>query len=655
MNLVTDYQELAKTMELPPEALDLITGSGIRSVMHCPLVSGDTVFGALTLATNGTRTFTEADAVFGEELGRRVGTVLANLQLHERLANRLRGQEAVARLGQAAVVHHELEPLFEAAARELGEVLDGDITAIMQHLPARHALRIVAGSGWRDGVVGHAMIPDNAGSHSGFALISDGPVVSTDYATESRFRASPIVLEHGARSGVTTPIVGPDGPWGVLGVHSLTPGRFTPDQIALLDTFANVLGSAISRRGVEIAVRDRDDRPSSRLRPRRPASGSGTSSPGGSSGPTRSAGCTACRPAPSPELDAYLALVHEDDRGWVGERIHRAAETGAYDARVPDRPPRWNDSLDARHREGVLRPPAQGDPHDRRRARRHRGGGARGRAAAHGRGRTPPDRAEPGVHRGRLARAADADHLDLRRLEAAAAHGRGAVREAERADGRHRGGGRAPLPTDRGPPRPDARRARDLDIGLEPVAMPRVLERVIASEQERWPLTTIELGVQPGIPIALGDNTYIEQLIRNLVGNAAKYAPQGGTVQVAATATQPTAVAVGDRDPGPRQRPGLAEEDIEHLFDLFYRSPLTEKKARAPASGCSSRTTSPGDGRPAVGQEPPEAGPSSASARGRTSPRNEWQRLSPASGAPDRLRGRGRPLGNVVASGRKPS
>ena len=84
-------------------------------------------------------------------------------------------------------MHHE--PLFEAAVRELGEVLDGDITAIMRHLPARHALRIVAGSGWRDGVVGHAMIPDNAGSHSGFALISDGPVVSTDYATESRLPA----------------------------------------------------------------------------------------------------------------------------------------------------------------------------------------------------------------------------------------------------------------------------------------------------------------------------------------------------------------------------------------------------------------------------------------------------------------------------------
>ena len=94
-----------------------------------------------------------------------------------------------------------------------------------------------------------------------------------------------------------------------------------------------------------------------------------------------------------------------------------------------------------------------------------------------------------------------------------------------------------------------------LEIGLEPVAMPRVLERVIASEQERWPLTTIELVVQPGIPIALGDNTYIEQLIRNLVGNAAKYAPEGGTVQVVATVDAgQRAGRRGDRGPGARPR-----------------------------------------------------------------------------------------------------
>jgi two-component system sensor histidine kinase KdpD len=119
-----------------------------------------------------------------------------------------------------------------------------------------------------------------------------------------------------------------------------------------------------------------------------------------------------------------------------------------------------------------------------------------------------------------------------------------------------------------------------LEIGLEPVALPRVLERVTANEQERWPLTNIDLTVEPGMPIALGDNTYIEQLVRNLVGNAAKYAPQGGTIQVVASACEPAAdgsqeleVRVLDRGPG------LPEGELDKLFELFYRSPLTEKKA----------------------------------------------------------------------------
>jgi PAS domain S-box-containing protein len=581
VGLVADYARFAEALEMPADAAELIRASGIRSVMHCPLVAAGTVFGTLTLATVGSRAFTDDDARFGEELGRRVGTVLANLQLNARLASRLRGQEAVARLGQAAVLHHELEPLFAAAARELAEVLDGDITAIMQHVPARGALRIVAGSGWRDGVVGKAIIPDNAGSHSGFALVSDGPVVSADYATESRFRASPIVLEHGARSGVTTPIVGPDGPWGVLGVHSLSPGRFDADQVALLDTFANVLGSAISRRAMEIAVRDRDDRLELALA----ASGTGFWEWNLQSGRVHWSD-EVCRLHGMPagteleSLDAYLALIHEDDREWVGELVRRATETGSYDARfrilLPDGTVRWTHGtakvfFDPQRRAvrmiGVARDVTEEvgleserlrmAESERRQAELHQ---AFIGVVSHEL-RTPitsifagskllrrmgPDQAE---RRSELTADIEAEAERLYRLTEDLL----VLTRVERGT---------------------------LDIGLEPVAMPRVLERVIGSEQERWPLTTIELIVQPGIPIALGDNTYIEQLIRNLVGNAAKYAPQGGTIQVLATATQATTpggpeIEVRVLDQGP----GLAEADLDHLFDLFYRSPLTAKKA----------------------------------------------------------------------------
>jgi PAS domain S-box-containing protein len=581
VQLVSDYDDFIASMDIPAEARKVIEDSGLRSVMHCPLVHEGMVFGALTLATVGERRFGDADATFGEELGRRVGTVLANLRLNARLATRLRGQEAVARLGQLAVVLHDLEPLFAAAARELGDVLQGDITAIMQHIPARGALRIVAGSGWRDGVVGHAVIPDNAGSHSGFALLSDGPVVSMDYTTEDRFRASPIVIDHGARSGVTTPILGPDGPWGVLGVHSLTPGRFDPDQIALLDTFANVLGSAISRRAVEMAVRDRDDRLELALA----ASRTGFWEWNVQSGRIHWSDeiCRLHGREPGTELanlDAYIDLIHEEDRDWVRERLQGAIEKGSFDARfrirLPDRSIRWTHStakvfFDRQHRAvrmiGVARDVTEEVALERERLR----------IAEAERSQAELNQAFIGVVSHELRTPITSIYAGsklLRRMGPGDSENRNELTadiEAE-AERLYRLTEDLLVLTrvERG----------TLDIGLEPVAMPRVLERVIASEQERWPRTTIELIVQPGIPIALGDNTYIEQLIRNLVGNAAKYAPEGGNVQVVVTATQPKDGADGEIEVRVLdQGPGLPEADADRLFELFYRSPLTAKKA----------------------------------------------------------------------------
>jgi PAS domain S-box-containing protein len=581
VQLVPNYETFLESMEIPPAARAVVERSGLRSVMHCPLVHEGTVFGALTLATVGDRAFGDADATFGEELGRRVGTVLANLRLNARLASRLRGQEAVARLGQLAVVLHDLEPLFAAAARELGDVMEGDITAIMQHIPSRNALRIVAGSGWRDGVVGHAMISDNAGSHSGFALMSDGPVVSMDYASEDRFRASPIVLDHGARSGVTTPILGPEGPWGVLGVHSLTPGRFDAEQIALLDTFANVLGSTISRRAVEIAVRDRDDRLELALAASRTGFWEWNVQSGRVHWSDEVFRLHGREPGPDLEsLDAYLDLIHEDDREWVRERIYGSLESGAYEARfrirLPDRSIRWTHGsakvfFDPHHRAvrmiGVARDVTDEVELERERMRIAEAERSQGELSQAFIGVVSHELRTPitSIYAGSKL---------LRRMGPAETENRAELTadiEAE-AERLYRLTEDLLVLTrvERG----------TLDIGLEPVAMPRVLERVIASEQERWPLTTIELIVQPGIPIALGDNTYIEQLIRNLVGNAAKYAPQGGMVQVVATATQPgdangQEIEIRVLDQGP----GLPESDADRLFELFYRSPLTAKKA----------------------------------------------------------------------------
>ena len=69
------------------------------------------------------------------------------------------------------------------------------------------------------------------------------------------------------------------------------------------------------------------------------------------------------------------------------------------------------------------------------------------------------------------------------------------------------------------------------DVGTEPVLVQRILPAVIRSEKSRWPGVTFELDLLPGLPTAIADPTYVEQVVRNLLSNAAKYGGAGTTVR----------------------------------------------------------------------------------------------------------------------------
>ncbi len=74
------------------------------------------------------------------------------------------------------------------------------------------------------------------------------------------------------------------------------------------------------------------------------------------------------------------------------------------------------------------------------------------------------------------------------------------------------------------------------DIGWEPVLIQRLLPRVVHSEDGRWPGVTFALDVETGLPTVGADSTYVEQVIGNLLSNAAKYGGIGSTVTVKAEA-----------------------------------------------------------------------------------------------------------------------
>jgi signal transduction histidine kinase len=113
-----------------------------------------------------------------------------------------------------------------------------------------------------------------------------------------------------------------------------------------------------------------------------------------------------------------------------------------------------------------------------------------------------------------------------------------------------------------------------LDVGDDPVSLRPILARLVASERLRLPDQTFSIHVPADLPSIRGEETYLEQVLRNLLGNAAKYGGEASLVVVTAEAT-PAAVVIRVLDEGP----GISEDEAEALFELFYRSPSVASMA----------------------------------------------------------------------------
>jgi signal transduction histidine kinase len=120
----------------------------------------------------------------------------------------------------------------------------------------------------------------------------------------------------------------------------------------------------------------------------------------------------------------------------------------------------------------------------------------------------------------------------------------------------------------------------EAEVGKEPVLLQRILPAVLRSEETRWPGVSFALKVPGGVPTVVADPTYVEQVVRNLLSNAAKYG--GPTARVEAI-VEPAddEVLVRIRDDGP----GFPHAESERLFDLFFRSPSTAATASGAGIG----------------------------------------------------------------------
>ena len=444
---------------------------GRRALAAVPLLAGGRSIGAIGLTFADAREVHGSDAEFLTALAQQCAQALERARLYEAerdareraetiqstLRARERQQAAVAELGQQAIGGGPLREVFRAAVDAIVRTLDTEFVEILQLLPEDRQMRLVAGAGWRKGLVGRTKIDAGANSQAGYTLLSRAPVLVEDLATETRFRTHRLLPEHGVTSGMTVPIGRPPGSvWGVLGAMTARRASFTADDINFVLAVANVLAAAIER---ERAEKERErlaevEREAQRRR------------------------------------EAFIGVLSHELRTPI-TTIYAGAKFLTRGGRGAAR---------RQAREEVL--------------------------------------ADVQAESERLYRLVE-DLLVITKVE------RGRVEPAG-----------------------------------EPLLLQRLLPRMAAAERVASPRLRVEVDVPESLPTVRGEETYVEQVVRNFLSNARKYSPAGGTVRLTAE-VDGEEVVVRVLDEGP----GFPAEEGERLFELFYRSPSTAEQASGAGIG----------------------------------------------------------------------
>lgn len=110
--------------------------------------------------------------------------------------------------------------------------------------------------------------------------------------------------------------------------------------------------------------------------------------------------------------------------------------------------------------------------------------------------------------------------------------------------------------------------AGKLEVEFFPVQLIEVIERsaettLLKASQKQ---IALEVDVPPGLPMVRGDASLLRDVLQNLIDNAIQYTPEGGRIQVSASAgARDVVVCVADTGIG------IPLADQERIFERFYR------------------------------------------------------------------------------------
>jgi len=117
--------------------------------------------------------------------------------------------------------------------------------------------------------------------------------------------------------------------------------------------------------------------------------------------------------------------------------------------------------------------------------------------------------------------------------------------------------------------------SREVQVNLEPFSLGELVQDVVqqyhlGAQQKSLRLRAL---LPDDLPLVYADIALIERVLDNLLENALRYTPEGGSVTLS-LAPQPGRIEVRVADTGS----GIRQEHLPHIFERFYRVPAQPEK-----------------------------------------------------------------------------
>jgi two-component sensor histidine kinase len=168
------------------------------------------------------------------------------LEVVNQIEKLLRREKALATFGTFAFRESDLQVVLEEAARVCAACLDVPFSKICRYQVERNDLRVVAGYGWKAGVVGFAISVADETSPQGRAFTTGKPQLCPDIDAANTYSLPTFYRDHRILSTVDVLVAAKTGPpFGVLEVDSLVSDAFDEHDIDFLTGFANILAEAV--------------------------------------------------------------------------------------------------------------------------------------------------------------------------------------------------------------------------------------------------------------------------------------------------------------------------------------------------------------------------------------------------------------------------